>query len=136
MGNQISSKHGGLDSSLLDCRGLLKTIRVNTTKKLFGDFHTVKGLDRLVPVGVKVGVGQTAGVFSSLRCSLLRGRWFTEKLKKEMVSKTSDFINCYDGIPVNLKRTGFSQPPHNHTGASGPAITTIIATAKKRKSQI
>lgn len=64
LGNQISSQHGGLNSTLLDGRRLLETIRVDTTKKLFGNLHTVKGFDGFVPVGIKVGIGQASDVFA------------------------------------------------------------------------
>jgi hypothetical protein len=71
LGNQISSQHGGLDSTLLDSRRLLETIRVNTTKKLFGNLHTVKGFDCFVPVGIKVGIGQAAGIFAPFGATLI-----------------------------------------------------------------
>jgi hypothetical protein len=91
LGNQISSEHGRLDRSLLNSRRLLETVRVNTTEELFGDLHTVEGLNSFVPVGVKVSVGQAArGALSTIiesasGLSLTSRRWYftvVAKVKK------------------------------------------------------
>mmetsp|Transcript_17574 Transcript_17574/g.36132 ORF Transcript_17574/g.36132 Transcript_17574/m.36132 type:complete len:370 (-) Transcript_17574:53-1162(-) len=60
LGDQISSRNSGSDGTLLDSGGLFETVRVNTTKERFGQFHTVEGLDDLIPVGRNVGIGQAA----------------------------------------------------------------------------
>ena len=62
LGDQIAPRDGRSDSTLLNGRGLLETVRVNTTKKGFGELHTVEGLNNLVPVGVDVGIGQSANI--------------------------------------------------------------------------
>jgi hypothetical protein len=56
LSNQIPSKHSRLDRSLLDSRRLLETVRVDTTKQLFGEFHRIESFDRLIPIGIKVGI--------------------------------------------------------------------------------
>ena len=73
LGNQISSRNSGSDSTLLNSRGLFKTVRVNTTKKGFGQFHTVEGLNDLVPVGVDVGISQSANISAISGCIVWGG---------------------------------------------------------------
>jgi hypothetical protein len=55
--DQISSTDGGSDSTLLNGRRFFETVRVDTTKKFFGQFHSIKGFDNLVPVGTDVSIG-------------------------------------------------------------------------------
>ena len=68
LGDEIAAEDGGLDGALLDGRGLLETVGIDTTEKLLGKLHAVEGLDGLVPVGVDVGIGQAAGrgIFAAL----------------------------------------------------------------------
>mmetsp|Transcript_19509 Transcript_19509/g.42399 ORF Transcript_19509/g.42399 Transcript_19509/m.42399 type:complete len:369 (+) Transcript_19509:1318-2424(+) len=61
LGDQVPSRNCGSDGTLLDGRGFLETVRVNTTEEFLGKLHAIKGFDDLVPVGRNVGVGQLAG---------------------------------------------------------------------------
>lgn len=58
--NQITAQHGGFDSPLLNSRGFLKTVGINTTKQFFGNFHTIESIDSFIPVGVDVGISDAA----------------------------------------------------------------------------
>ena len=58
LSDQISSHHGRLDCSLLDSGGLLETVRVDTTEKLFRQIHTIESFDGFVPVGIEIGIGK------------------------------------------------------------------------------
>jgi hypothetical protein len=58
LSNQIPTKHRWLDSSLLNCRWLFKTITVNTTQQFFRDFHSIERFNRFIPVRIKVGFRQ------------------------------------------------------------------------------
>ena len=60
LGDQIASRNSRTDSTLLDSGWLFKTVGVDTTKKFFGQFHAIKGFNYLIPVGVDVGIGQSA----------------------------------------------------------------------------
>ena len=75
LGNQIPSHHGGLDGTLLNGGWLLETVRVDTTEEFLGKVHAVKGFNGLVPVGLQIGIGQTAG--GSLSASFLGRRSFS-----------------------------------------------------------
>ena len=61
LGNQVASKNGGLDGTLLNGRGLFETIGVNTAEEFFREIHGVKGLNGFIPVRVNIGIGQAAG---------------------------------------------------------------------------
>jgi len=79
--NQIPSKHGRLDSTLLDCRRLLETIGVDTPEKILRDVHGIERLDSLIPVGGDVGIRHsTQSGFSPLTG---RGRSTINKQKEE-----------------------------------------------------
>lgn len=58
--NQITAQHGGFDSPLLNSRGFLKTVGINTTKQFFRNFHTIESIDSFIPVGVDVGISDAA----------------------------------------------------------------------------
>ena len=47
---------------LLDGRRLFETIGIDTTKKFFGELHTIKGFNGFFPVGVNVTIGQAAWI--------------------------------------------------------------------------
>lgn len=45
LGNNVSTRDAGQDGSLLDSRGLLKTIGVNASEKLILQTHLIEGVD-------------------------------------------------------------------------------------------
>ena len=75
LSDKIAAHHSRLDSSLLNSRWLFETVRVDTTKKLFGQLHAIEGFNGFIPIGIEVGVGQpTRRGFSSFftSCTILR----------------------------------------------------------------
>ena len=78
--NEIASHHSRANGALLNSRGFLKTVRVDTTKEFFGKIHSVKGFNGFIPVRIKVRVGQTAG--GSFSASFFISRFFTANSKQ------------------------------------------------------
>ena len=81
LGDQILSRNGWSDRTLLDSGGFFETVGVNTTKKCFGQFHTIEGFDYLMPVGVDVGIGQSS--FGAAFCGCIIWWWVTAKNREE-----------------------------------------------------
>lgn len=79
LSNQVASKNGRPNSTLLNGRGLFETIGINAAKQFFWEFHAVKGLNGFIPVGVNIGIGQAPLGFVS---AILR-RLFTVIWGKE-----------------------------------------------------
>ena len=65
LSDQISSHHGRLDSSLLDSRWLLETVRVDTAEKFFRQVHTIESFNGFVPVGIEIGIVKVSAGGSS-----------------------------------------------------------------------
>jgi hypothetical protein len=63
LGNDIVTLDDGHDSALLDSRGALKTVGVDTTEKLRLEAHVVEGVNGLVVVGLDLTLGD---IFESL----------------------------------------------------------------------
>ena len=84
LGDQVSSQHDRLDGALLNSRRLLETVAENTTQEFLGQLHGVKRFRRLIPVRLKVGVGQAAvrGSSASL-ASILSWRLLTKRKQQE-----------------------------------------------------
>ena len=57
LGNDVMTLDGWDDSSLLDGRRLLETVGVDTAEELFTQWHVVKVLANLLPIGVDKAFG-------------------------------------------------------------------------------
>ena len=100
LGDQILSRNGWSDRTLLDSGGFFETVGVNTTKKFFGQFHTIEGFNYLMPVGVDVAIGQSS-VGGAAFCGCIIWWWVTAKIEK---SKTDEVRNWDLAKHYNLHR--------------------------------
>jgi hypothetical protein len=92
LSNQIISQHCRPDSY---SRRLLETERVNTTEKLFGQVHSIKSFDSLIPVGIKVGIGQSASSFPEAAlfpCWMFTRGWIAVNTKQQKRNKNKDLL--------------------------------------------
>merc|ERR1711963_46946 len=54
LSDQVASRGQRKDSTLLNGRGFLKTISVDTTQKVFLEVHVVEIVNHLIPVGIQI----------------------------------------------------------------------------------
>mmetsp|Transcript_3066 Transcript_3066/g.6192 ORF Transcript_3066/g.6192 Transcript_3066/m.6192 type:complete len:431 (+) Transcript_3066:97-1389(+) len=74
LGDKVASEHAWLHGPLLDGGGLLETVGVDPPKEILWESHGVEGLDRLVPVGLDIGVGDAAEAGLGGWCGVLLPR--------------------------------------------------------------